>query len=147
MNFIVFVVMLRRPPRSTRTDTLFPYTTLFRAHDLGDAGALQGVDVGTGVQRRGRQLVAAAGARQEHQPLAVQLAAQQRIGGRAEGRLDAVPLGVAEALDLVDAAAADNADDRRRSRLCHGRSPWADPLTPLPEGAGLAKQGHERKAA
>src|SRR3546814_15120145 len=24
--------MLRRPPRSTRTDTLFPYTTLFRAH-------------------------------------------------------------------------------------------------------------------
>src|SRR3546814_2802303 len=24
-------VMIRRPPRSTRTDTLFPYTTLFRA--------------------------------------------------------------------------------------------------------------------
>src|SRR3546814_1061994 len=24
--------MLRRPPRSTRTDTLFPYTTLFRSH-------------------------------------------------------------------------------------------------------------------
>src|SRR3546814_16644266 len=27
----VFFLMLRRPPRSTRTDTLFPYTTLFRA--------------------------------------------------------------------------------------------------------------------
>src|SRR3546814_2665124 len=28
--------MLRRPPRSTRTDTLFPYTTLFRSlNDLG----------------------------------------------------------------------------------------------------------------
>src|SRR3546814_18295951 len=27
-----FVLMIRRPPRSTRTDTLFPYTTLFRAH-------------------------------------------------------------------------------------------------------------------
>src|SRR3546814_11043728 len=26
-----FVVMVRRPPRSTRTDTLFPYTTLFRS--------------------------------------------------------------------------------------------------------------------
>src|SRR3546814_17501610 len=25
-----FVLMIRRPPRSTRTDTLFPYTTLFR---------------------------------------------------------------------------------------------------------------------
>src|SRR3546814_7548191 len=33
--------MIRRPPRSTRTDTLFPYTTLFRSHrvDAGDAGA------------------------------------------------------------------------------------------------------------
>src|SRR3546814_4199125 len=26
--------MIRRPPRSTRTDTLFPYTTLFRSADL-----------------------------------------------------------------------------------------------------------------
>src|SRR3546814_12397679 len=26
-----FVLMIRRPPRSTRTDTLFPYTTLFRS--------------------------------------------------------------------------------------------------------------------
>src|SRR3546814_16896090 len=31
--------MIRRPPRSTRTDTLFPYTTLFRSRaDLADAG-------------------------------------------------------------------------------------------------------------
>src|SRR3546814_12798708 len=28
--------MIRRPPRSTRTDTLFPYTTLFRSHGLRD---------------------------------------------------------------------------------------------------------------
>src|SRR3546814_3155018 len=27
--------MIRRPPRSTRTDTLFPYTTLFRSPQLG----------------------------------------------------------------------------------------------------------------
>src|SRR3546814_19126340 len=27
----VFVFRIRRPPRSTRTDTLFPYTTLFRS--------------------------------------------------------------------------------------------------------------------
>src|SRR3546814_1038200 len=27
--------MIRRPPRSTRTDTLFPYTTLFRSWTLG----------------------------------------------------------------------------------------------------------------
>src|SRR3546814_13448341 len=29
--FIIFFLMIRRPPRSTRTDTLFPYTTLFRS--------------------------------------------------------------------------------------------------------------------
>src|SRR3546814_20260967 len=49
--------MIRRPPRSTRTDTLFPYTTLFRSHEhleyysLGvvkkvlDAAGLKVVDV------------------------------------------------------------------------------------------------------
>src|SRR3546814_15463182 len=30
--------MIRRPPRSTRTDTLFPYTTLFRSHTLLQGG-------------------------------------------------------------------------------------------------------------
>src|SRR3546814_4998419 len=30
--FCFFFLMIRRPPRSTRTDTLFPYTTLFRSH-------------------------------------------------------------------------------------------------------------------
>src|SRR3546814_15198198 len=30
--------MIRRPPRSTRTDTLFPYTTLFRSHDISVSG-------------------------------------------------------------------------------------------------------------
>src|SRR3546814_9842949 len=32
--------MIRRPPRSTRTDTLFPYTTLFRSPDGGHHRAL-----------------------------------------------------------------------------------------------------------
>src|SRR3546814_17225572 len=44
-----FFLMIRRPPRSTRTDTLFPYTTLFRstqpdftlAHDLNGARLLE----------------------------------------------------------------------------------------------------------
>src|SRR3546814_9732791 len=31
---LVFFLMIRRPPRSTRTDTLFPYTTLFRSQHL-----------------------------------------------------------------------------------------------------------------
>src|SRR3546814_19260268 len=29
--FVFFCLMIRRPPRSTRTDTLFPYATLFRS--------------------------------------------------------------------------------------------------------------------
>src|SRR3546814_13115846 len=31
--FCIFFLMIRRPPRSTRTDTLLPYTTLFRSRD------------------------------------------------------------------------------------------------------------------
>src|SRR3546814_13932407 len=50
MYLLFFFLMIRRPPRSTRTDTLFPYTALFRsnaghakfrltlASDLGRAG-------------------------------------------------------------------------------------------------------------
>src|SRR3546814_3267512 len=34
----VFFLMIRRPPRSTRTDTLFPYTTLFRSVPMDQPG-------------------------------------------------------------------------------------------------------------
>src|SRR3546814_20443707 len=34
---LFFFLMIRRPPRSTRTDTLFPYTTLFRSKLKADA--------------------------------------------------------------------------------------------------------------
>src|SRR6056297_3964851 len=34
-SFFFFFLMIRRPPRSTRTDTLFPYTTLFRSATFG----------------------------------------------------------------------------------------------------------------
>src|SRR3546814_17916639 len=39
----VFFVMIRRPPRSTRTDTLFPYTTLFRSVEAGRQKAAQAI--------------------------------------------------------------------------------------------------------
>src|SRR3546814_16850961 len=47
MILFFFFLMIRRPPRSTRTDTLFPYTTLFRSLSIFDE-----VKVGTG--RTGR---------------------------------------------------------------------------------------------
>src|SRR3546814_17972824 len=31
VSYVFFFLRIRRPPRSTRTDTLFPYTTLFRS--------------------------------------------------------------------------------------------------------------------
>src|SRR3546814_17986570 len=44
--FVFVFLMIRRPPRSTRTDTLFPYTTLFRSGSAGQslgAFAVQGL--------------------------------------------------------------------------------------------------------
>src|SRR3546814_13967522 len=40
ITFYIFFVflMIRRPPRSTRTDTLFPYTTLFRSSSFRPGG-------------------------------------------------------------------------------------------------------------
>src|SRR3546814_14577349 len=39
-DFVFFFLMIRRPPRSTRTDTLFPYTTLFRSISVNDLAVL-----------------------------------------------------------------------------------------------------------
>src|SRR3546814_221916 len=49
--------MIRRPPRSTRTDTLFPYTTLFRSLVLGEMrGQLVGLHAVAGGLQAARQL-------------------------------------------------------------------------------------------
>src|SRR3546814_7766483 len=41
--------MIRRPPRSTRTDTRFPYTTLFRSEKLDGRQRFNGTLIGIGV--------------------------------------------------------------------------------------------------
>src|SRR3546814_19608455 len=38
VEFMCFFLMIRPPPRSTRTYTLFPYTTLFRSGGIGGEG-------------------------------------------------------------------------------------------------------------
>src|SRR3546814_19537340 len=56
--------MIRRPPRSTRTDTLFPYTTLFRSQRRRrGARRLSGDALGTGRPAKGdrRRPIGAAG--------------------------------------------------------------------------------------
>src|SRR6187402_3669420 len=41
--FLFFFLMIRRPPRSTRLATLFPYTTLFRSRPASDRCPVLGV--------------------------------------------------------------------------------------------------------
>src|SRR3546814_3268634 len=50
-----FFLMIRRPPRSTRTDTLFPYTTLFRSpvSPAERRGASRGAEGGAGREGQG----------------------------------------------------------------------------------------------
>src|SRR3546814_3912897 len=51
--------MIRRPPRSTRTDTLFPYTTLFRSRPADRGGGVRGHRGQGDADRAGRAPVAA----------------------------------------------------------------------------------------
>src|SRR3546814_17721122 len=61
LSCIFFFLMIRRPPRSTRTDTLFPYTTLFRSLISSERSAPPAVGPGVrsaeGGRRRGRAFV------------------------------------------------------------------------------------------
>src|SRR3546814_1534492 len=78
--------MLRRPPRSTRTDTLFPYTTLFRSRLVGLGDHPEVAQLGDG---------ATAGDRREARPLAAAELAVDRVvvhvgGAGAAAGLDPV---------------------------------------------------------
>src|SRR3546814_8527166 len=47
-----FFLMIRRPPRSTRTDTLFPYTTLFRSHIAASISVVSSVSARSSARAR-----------------------------------------------------------------------------------------------
>src|SRR3546814_14222918 len=64
--------MLRRPPRSTRTDTLFPYTTLFRSDDAGGPRRFDGVGAVQYCAQAGRRRLRCGGNRVVLQPSALQ---------------------------------------------------------------------------
>src|SRR3546814_13397503 len=71
--------MIRRPPRSTRTDTLFPYTTLFRSHPATARFA------GCGAGPRHAHPGAAGGARAERVGRVGGGSGPARHGGTGEG--------------------------------------------------------------
>src|SRR3546814_6716903 len=124
--------MIRRPPRSTRTDTLFPYTTLFRSVHVRRhrravraalarplAGAQRPVPSGL------QDLLLDPGGRRGGADLSRRQAGRGLVRGRVALRhrllLHPFPGDPAAALDLRDPPAAaeiaQRAGDRRRSRL------------------------------
>src|SRR3546814_9078002 len=122
--------MTRRPPRSTRTDTLFPYTTLFRAPVVhGDRAA---------AERRRRDQLEPSRARE---PALVQ------------GRAVAGDPGVDEEPVLVDqvqpiqlgrklAATEEHAGRRRVLELLHSRAQVAGDVVAVGPGEVLSRRGH-----
>src|SRR3546814_15997812 len=78
----LFFLMIRRPPRSTRTDTLFPYTTLFRSAAVGRMIGIAGnLDRSLARHRRADAAadaaIGAGGADRVHQAAAFSVLARQ----------------------------------------------------------------------
>ena len=74
-----------------------------QGHDVGHAAALQRVDIGAEIYLGGRQYVPAAVPRDEHDRLAVECAEAEFVGSRAERALNAAPLDIRKAVDLIEA--------------------------------------------
>src|SRR3546814_2914985 len=75
--------MRRRPPRSTRTDTLFPYTTLFRSVLL--AVVHVGGDVADDARGRLEAVEFFSGHRIDRLQIALEGAVEDHVAGRREG--------------------------------------------------------------
>src|SRR3546814_14959381 len=95
--------MIRRPPRSTRTDTLFPYTTLFRS-DAPTKTRAQVVAELQAAQSQGLissgeldyPLAAAPTSNVSRADVQAELAAAQAAGTISQGELDYPPVAAAE---------------------------------------------------
>ncbi len=94
-----------------RRQLLLQRTACGDGDQVRDARALQDVDIGAVVDRTRRVDVAAAMARQEDEVGALVAAEQQRIGWLAPGRFEPLPMRLFEAGNVIDAAAADDAED------------------------------------
>src|SRR3546814_8529610 len=116
--FIFFFLMIRRPPRSTRTDTLFPYTTLFRS----------GIKVGDDLIG----LAVAQGAGDAADALESQAVAHRAVAHHLDRRdpypvrLGPVAVGAFELLAEVIATAEARRDPRDPAEI--GRAPVRTPV-------------------
>src|SRR3546814_19246942 len=108
--------MIRRPPRSTRTDTLFPYPTRFRA-------AVERRRGGEARQARGQEVGHGAAPAEAHraEPAVAALALAQETGGGEEvlAHLVLVELAEQRARRVLDAGG--NGRRSGRARVCPSR--------------------------
>src|SRR3546814_19805409 len=126
--------MIRRPPRSTRTDTLFPYTTLFRSHlfataplvalaAMGDANGDDMLSVcGDGLGRLVDRVLPAVDAPETF----ATIAGTDQKPPSSSGRYDSNDIAL---LIIYD-------------RLAHSRNPWADRMTALGPVTDTTPRGH-----
>src|SRR3546814_19543737 len=104
---LVLFLIIRRPPCSTRTDTLFPYTTLFRSGAVVEEGLLQAPSIGIAGQPLDGGDPAALGLAAGQQTGAELLAVDQHGAGAA----------VAGAAADLGAGEAELVADRKSTRL------------------------------
>src|SRR3546814_2240594 len=86
--------MIRRPPRSTRTDTLLPYTTLFRSVAMADDAQIVLIDtpgIFAPTRRLDRAMVATAwNSLEDAEAILVMIDAAAKLGERAERVLQGI---------------------------------------------------------
>src|SRR3546814_3671327 len=71
--------MRRRPPRSTRTDTLFPYTTLFRSDEPDDSSHVSALEKAGAVAWRGAARIVGRGRFEVRERSAVHVAEAENV--------------------------------------------------------------------
>src|SRR3546814_16062799 len=131
--------MIRRPPRSTRTDTLFPYTTLFRSTAAELVRAIRGADKAAIVDARLFDRFAGQGVPEGQVSLAVEVELQPQEKTVTDAELKAIA-------DKVVAAAAQGGGTlrgeagkvpRERARLFRGEKRSLQlPPREKPKGGG-----------
>src|SRR3546814_16568060 len=83
---VVVFLMIRRPPRATRTDTLFPYTTLFRSEVEAGVEDREGARCAEHTERLAeRRLHRSGDAVEVHVLVELQLADPEGVGEAPEG--------------------------------------------------------------
>src|SRR3546814_19113942 len=126
--------MIRRPPRSTRTDTLFPYTTLFRS--LRDAAVVEAEDAVDAAEAVGR-----------HQPVDRKARPRFPVAGDADGQQHRIIAEAGEPIGRLAIAAAIFGRELAIKTVGHAGEPGpAHRPAAAQRGVGVPQFGAERKS-